>query len=1018
MQERKYFHKALCLLLSIVLFWSGVFPYPEILFATSSSEILVPTPSDQWTVGEILVTENSPWKTEQSSTLENWSPSLHSLSQPSENTTDTSLKNDWKKNIQWDLKSTTHNEGNRKFLTETWVSQESVKIETGSITLIQENTGIVQTWSVIEESSEKVIEASGAFTTNWTWSSSSWKLLQKSISEPQEIFSWSVLSWSTFSGGLDGKNEIIQTGSIETGSTESGEIIIEKWHQAVQSIGGKNIVATFTEDTLVKTADNSDIQEEMIRVEDVKESIGKNSFVNEATQDENTFVFEFGKKDTHLKFSHPVEISLDAPSYLGEWDRVELAVVHADNPNPTTDSLTLNKEDTCIAWKASHPASLAKVKDGKITFYTCGASTFILNATGTSSGITLWLRADAGTCGTKDCDVSTWNDQSGKNNPFASSTITKAKFTYSSPVLNFRPVVRFAESSSYRLANWNWAKAWYVSNLNPRTIFIVYSHTDTKDWTTPFTTDAKSALGIPNGLFHGSNMWTVYDSDWTASVAKDGQNFVNGTSANLLTTMRPKVLQLQTRILTQNINDTIWYFIGTDRDINLSSRRMAGDIAEIIVYDSVLSSDKRKQIESYLAIKNGITLDQSTPQSYFLSNGLIAWDANTAWVFKNNIAWFGRDDATTLSTNISQSVDNTEDIIIASSANISNLQTLMWANNGASTGSWQTTGVPIGMSRLPRSWQIQEKFWDIGNVTVRYKANTLPAGLSGSLLLLQNSYSSDFPYTSNQTITWSIVNGYWEFNLNLQDGAYITFAQGNVSDTTAPLLSITSLSWSVEPIGNFSKNISYSDTGSSINVSSFSGRLLRWNASSGVYEAIGGASFSSITETGAVFTATNLSFWKYRLDTEVSDQIWNIKKIQTLFYIDTLEWNISTDVHDIGDVSPNVEKNASSDITITVKTIGAPFRITMIQKPLHRSWFSIPFWNNTIGVGYEKAPYVWNLASAESPGVIIANNTGSIDQNWQQKTYTFNIRYSTQVSDEQMAGQYVGDIGFQLTADY
>ena len=77
---------------------------------------------------------------------------------------------------------------------------------------------------------------------------------------------------------------------------------------------------------------------------------------------------------------------------------MNLSVVHAGNPNPTHDSLTLDAADTCNAGKAGNPVTSTIVKDGKVTFYTCGASTFILNATGNSAGIKLWLKADAGTC--------------------------------------------------------------------------------------------------------------------------------------------------------------------------------------------------------------------------------------------------------------------------------------------------------------------------------------------------------------------------------------------------------------------------------------------------------------------------------------------------------------------------------------------------------------------------------------------------------------------------------------------
>ena len=94
-----------------------------------------------------------------------------------------------------------------------------------------------------------------------------------------------------------------------------------------------------------------------------------------------------------------------------------------------------------------------------------------------------------------------------------------------------------------------------------------------------------------------------------------------------------------------------------------------------------------------------------------------------------------------------------------------------------------------------------------------------------------------------------------------------------------------------------------------------------------------------------MITLANLPFGKYRLDTQISDNAGNTTAIQTIFYVDQLEWSISHDVHDIGDIRANTLKNAPGELVITVKTIGAPFRITMQQTQLQRSGFSIPFWN-------------------------------------------------------------------------
>lgn len=46
---------------------------------------------------------------------------------------------------------------------------------------------------------------------------------------------------------------------------------------------------------------------------------------------------------------------------------------------------------------------------------------------------------------------------------------------------------------------------------------------------------------------------------------------------------------------------------------------LAGDIAEMLTFNRQLTESEKSQIESYLSIKYGITLNQSIPTNYTLS---------------------------------------------------------------------------------------------------------------------------------------------------------------------------------------------------------------------------------------------------------------------------------------------------------------------------------------------------------------------------------------------------------------
>ena len=89
-----------------------------------------------------------------------------------------------------------------------------------------------------------------------------------------------------------------------------------------------------------------------------------------------------------------------------------------------------------------------------------------------------------------------------------------------------------------------------------------------------------------------------------------------------------------------------------------------GAIRELIIYNTGLSLANRNKIESYLALKYGITLSQNTPTNYTASGGALFWNASAGVGFNVNIAGIARDDGFSLSQRKSQSTANTQDIIV------------------------------------------------------------------------------------------------------------------------------------------------------------------------------------------------------------------------------------------------------------------------------------------------------------------------------------------------------------------
>ncbi|MBC8645368.1 hypothetical protein H9W95_19055 [Flavobacterium lindanitolerans] len=91
-----------------------------------------------------------------------------------------------------------------------------------------------------------------------------------------------------------------------------------------------------------------------------------------------------------------------------------------------------------------------------------------------------------------------------------------------------------------------------------------------------------------------------------------------------------------------------------------------GRVAEIITFSSRKNdATERIRIESYLAIKYGITMGvNGTSQNYANSDGTVIWNATSNAGFNWNIAGIGRDDLSKLNQKQSRSVNLATDVAI------------------------------------------------------------------------------------------------------------------------------------------------------------------------------------------------------------------------------------------------------------------------------------------------------------------------------------------------------------------
>lgn len=240
-----------------------------------------------------------------------------------------------------------------------------------------------------------------------------------------------------------------------------------------------------------------------------------------------------------------------------------------------------------------------------------------------------------------------------------------------------------------------------------------------------------------------------------------------------------------------------------------------GRIAEVVTY-SITNNDSdltqaRNRIQSYLAVKYGITLGTNgTSQDYVDSDGTVIWDQSANSGYNYDIAGIGRDDISELNQKQSSSVNDatdgtglTEGILTFGLTDIYDTNTenkssnpttlndkeyLMWGNNGADLNLSAST-VTVNMSSditpslttnvsftaMQRIWKVVENGGDIPTVKVRIPQNAIRNISPPGNYYMFISNTGIFDPTANYRVMSSDGNGNLEAEYDFDGTKYITF---------------------------------------------------------------------------------------------------------------------------------------------------------------------------------------------------------------------------------------------------
>lgn len=409
---------------------------------------------------------------------------------------------------------------------------------------------------------------------------------------------------------------------------------------------------------------------------------------------------------------------------------------------------------------------------------------------GVTADFRMWLKSTRGITKDASSKVTAWKDL-GSSPQDATQSVTANKPTYIDAVasnINFNPVIKFENngtSISQFLSNNDggyYTQDIYIVMESDVVVssspgMTIFSGTTAPipgyPYANAYLNDVNSVSGVGMGNFtsriSGERLWynqgnSVADPYYTltASTSKtyDKAGIINARNKSSIATDGMSVLfnsiddELTATKSSGFISENLGYLdtvpdpdklIGTPYNIgknpNASLGNLNGRVAEIFTFATRASDTDRHKIESYLAIKYGITLGTSNiaQKDYINSFGAKVWDIAANSGYNYDVAGIGKDSISDLNQRQSKSINRTDEVTIGlgglftiNSLNpntfVNDGDFLVWGNNnGPYTGTTTATqtigsGITTTLTRIDRKWKIVESKQvgtsDVGNVYV------------------------------------------------------------------------------------------------------------------------------------------------------------------------------------------------------------------------------------------------------------------------------------------------------------
>ena len=486
-----------------------------------------------------------------------------------------------------------------------------------------------------------------------------------------------------------------------------------------------------------------------------------------------------------------------------------------------------------------------------------------------NNNLKLWLKSDIGTNTTTDNTVLTsWGDQAFDNNAESYGSARPLYKNNTTDNINYNPVIDFDKSTGNVMKGKGgyWTQDYWIVVQTNNTFDKTTSNTQTpvsgKFTKTGFSVDGTGlGFGRISSRFNSNNLISHILSSYantgsTPGVDSYGRSYAPAVTNNIGTDVM--ILNVKSNTAVSPAISEIYYngkridnHAGTTGTTGIGtallhaeftnlrytlgagqfsinghalSSFLDGKITEFASYSSPNSTPNQQKIQSYLAIKYGVTLkefgtakeafDYECDTDYVDSQGTVIWDASVNAGYNYDVAGIGRDDASELNQKQSKSQNITSDgvdgfgptltngiltiglsdVYDTNSNNIATNPTtfndteyLVWGNNGVDINLASTAisvdmssgisglSTPVSFVAMQRVWKVVENGGDIPSCKVSIPQNAIRNITPPGNFYMFISDTGIFDPTADYRVMTADGSGNLRADYNFNGTKYITF---------------------------------------------------------------------------------------------------------------------------------------------------------------------------------------------------------------------------------------------------